>query len=342
MGTLLSMCLGYIAAILHIVFDVMSLSCVQVLDGAIPDIELTAIRLILQTCLLGIIGKWNNHIHPLSKIDFKWMGFAAFGFFMCSVGYYGAGKCMPLANHGSLGFGIIMITLMGLGKCLQNEPPGMMNILTMLIAFIGIVLATQPNFLFHTQIKNLNQSLDFNLADISMNVTKVYMVNTISANIICYLKLIMGGAGIGIFVFSLDYRLSHISTTTQLFWISLGALLLSIPSSFYTESINVEFIFDMQQVVLLLAQSLGACVVVIMNVVGVKLIGGIRFQIIVSITVVAELLAENNLLENYQPGNGNYIEVIGIVTVTVSMMLPGILEFYKAKYKKPLENLSDF
>ena len=212
----------------------------------------------------------------------------------------------------------------------------------MLIAFIGIVLATQPSFLFHTQIKNLNQSLDFNLADISMNVTKVDMVNTISANIICYLKLIMGGAGIGIFVFSLDYRLSHISTTTQLFWISLGALLLSIPSSFYTESINVEFIFDMQQGVLVLGQSLGVCVVVIMNVVGVELIGGIRFQIIVSFTVVVELLVENNLLQNYQPGKGNYIEVIGIVTVTVSMMLPGILEFNKAKYEKPLENLSDF
>ena len=131
MGPLLSMCLGYIAAILHVIFDVVGLSCVQVLDGAIPDIELTVIRLILQTCLLGIIGKWNNHIHPLSKIDFKWMGVAALGLFMCSVGYYGAGKCMPLANHGSLGFGIIMITLMGLGKCLENEPPGMMNILTM-------------------------------------------------------------------------------------------------------------------------------------------------------------------------------------------------------------------
>ena len=94
----------------------------------------------------------------------------------------------------------------------------------------------------------------------------------------------------------MDYRLSHISTTTQLFWMSLGALLLSIPSSFYTEPINVEFIFDMQQGVLVLGQSLGVCVVVIMNGVGVKLIGGIRFQIIISLTVVAELLVENNLL----------------------------------------------
>ena len=119
----------------------------------------------------------------------------------------------------------------------------------------------------------------------------------------------------------MDYRLSHISTTTQLFWMSLGALLLSIPSSFYTESINVEFIFDMQQGVLVLGHSLGVCVVVIMNVVGVELIGGIRFQIIISITVVAELLAENNLLQNYQPGNGNYNEVIGIVTVTYYKMI---------------------
>ena len=340
MQPLLAMCLGYLAAIIHIVVDVVGLSCVQMLQGEIPDFELSVIRIFLQTCLLGIIGKCNRNLQPIPMTDFKWMGLAMLGFLCCNAGYYGSGKCMPLANHGSLGYFITMITLVGLNVCLQNEPPGMMNMLTMVTGFTGIVMATQPSFLFHTN--NLNQSLEHNLTNVNINVSNVHIASSFSENIFCYIELISGCVGIGILFFAFEHRLSHLSITTQLFWMSCGGLFLSIPACLYTESINVNFFFDRKRVLLVLGHCFGASASLCMNNIGVKLIGGIRFTIIISITVVIELLVENNFLQNYEPGKGNYLEAIGVILVTVSMMLPGILELYRAKYMGPSENISDF
>ena len=342
MKPLVSMCLGYAAAGLHIGFDVVGAASVQLLRGTIPDIQLCALRLCLQTSVVGIIGKWHGSLHKLSTTDLRWMGVAVLGYVGCNAGFYGSAKCMPLADHGSFGYLVTMITLAGLQQCLQRESPGKINMLAMFIGSVGIVMTTQPSFIFHTNMVNVNQSFCCDLTNISVNLSKLGPADTLSAGLYCYLELFIGSAGIGIFFFVFEHQLAHLSTTTQLFWMSLGALLLSIPLSIYTESINVKFIFDKSQVLLLLGHCFGAGTALCLNNIGIQLIGALRFTIVISLTVVVELVVENKLLDNYQPGHGNVLEVVGILTVTVSIMLPGMLALYKAKYMGPSHSFSDF
>ena len=81
MEIFLNMCKGYLLALLYVLAEVTSFSCVQALQGEIPDFELSSIRLFLQFLVLYLINKWNDDISFPKFPDYKWMVAAVIGYF---------------------------------------------------------------------------------------------------------------------------------------------------------------------------------------------------------------------------------------------------------------------
>ena len=330
MGLLIRLCIGYFLAVVYSLADVTSFSCVQALQGTIPDFQLSSIRLFIQCIILYAISKWFNQMHLPVITDFKWMAVAVFGYSVMNFGLFGSMKCLPLAVHGSL-FQLMNFLVMAflLWLC-KSERPGVINVLAISLCIIGIILTSQPNFLFHTNLTH--KSLDFSANSTTKNDTQTEILH---ATPYCYFLLIIGSSGVAIIYFSLGYKLSHIDTVTGIFWISLGSFWVTTMSSLYLEPWNVMFIFRWQQVLLVLGHSVLACAGIVSAIEAINLIGGLMFIIASSLMVLFELLSQFYILQKYQPGHHNSLEVIGVCLVVAGITLPAVLEIVKERYSGP-------
>ena len=247
MEIFLNLCKGYLLALLYVLADVTSFSSVQALQGVIPDLELSAIRLFLQCLILYFVSKWNDDISFPMFPDYKWMVAAVIGYFLLNFGLFGSAKCLPLAFHGSLFQLVSFLVMAFLLRLFQSEPTGVVNVLAMLICLVGIILTSQPAFLFSSKLND-----DFPPKDKNSTCHNDDEPHELEGNPYCYFLLVTGSAGTALCFFILGYKLKYMNMFTRIFWMSLGSLYVTILASFYLEPINVSFIVDFNQVVLVL------------------------------------------------------------------------------------------
>ena len=88
MGPAAKLCVGYVLVFMHIFTDVASLACVQILQGAVSDFQLSAIRLRFQTFGALVIIQWNNNFYKLEQTDMKWMGVVVLSYTIFNVGFF--------------------------------------------------------------------------------------------------------------------------------------------------------------------------------------------------------------------------------------------------------------
>ena len=324
------LCIGYFLAVVYALTDAISFSCVQALQGTIPDLQLSSIRLFIQCMILYAVSKWSTQIHLPDITDFKWMAIAIFGFSSMNFGLYGSTKCLPLAVHASL-FQLVNFLVMAflLWLC-KSERPGGINLLAISLCIIGIILTSQPTFLFQTNFNH--QSLDFHTNSTNISETQTEILH---ATPYCYFLLILGSSGTAIGLFSLGIKLAHINIFNGILWLSLGSFWVTTMSSLYLEQWNVMFIFRWQQVLLVLGHSVLACAATVSSIEAISFIGGLRVVIVSSLMILFELFSQFYILQKYQPGHHNSVEVIGVCFVVAGIALPAVLEMVKQRYFGP-------
>ena len=220
LGPVAKLCAGYFLVFMYIFTDVASLACVQILQGAVSDFQLSAIRLCFQTFGALVIVQWNNNFYKLEQTDMKWMGVVVLSYTIFNVGFFGASKCLPLADHGSL-INLLNFIFFGfLLWILKSEAPGKVNILAIIVCFIGTVMTVQPSYVFGSGATQYNGSIQGVVANLSSSNSSQYDIISpdLQATPYCYTLLVVGSATMALFLFGLEHRLNHINTPNQIFW----------------------------------------------------------------------------------------------------------------------------
>ena len=336
LGPVAKLCIGYVLVFMHIFAEVTGLACVQILQGAVSDFQLSAIRLFFQTYGVLMIIQWNNNFYKLLQTDMKWMGVVVFSYILFNIGFYGASKCLPLADHGSL-TNLLLFIFIGLFLWnFKSQAPGKVNIVAIIVCFTGTVMTVQPSYLFGNGATKYNESTQGVVANLSSSNSSQYIISPdLQATPYCYTLLVVGSATMALFLFGLEHRLNHINTPNQIFWMSFGALIFSVPLAFYMEPINVGFIFNLKDTLLVLGHSITAGVTISLGLGSLHLLGGLRFSIVLSITIIVQLASQYTFLADYQPGNKNVLAVSGVFVVVIGIALPAVLVGLKEKIGGP-------
>ena len=151
-----------------------------------------------------------------------------------------------------------------------------MNILAIIVCFIGTVMTVQPSYLFGNGATKYNESTQGVVANLSSSNSSQYIISPdLQATPYCYTLLVVRSATMALFLFCLEHRLNHINTPNQIFWMSFGALIFTVPLAFYMEPINVGFIFNLNDTLLVLGHSITAGVTISLGLGSLHLLGGL-------------------------------------------------------------------
>ena len=334
LGPVAKLCIGYVLVFMHIFAEVTGLACVQILQRAVSDFQLSAIRLFFQTFGALIIIQWNKNFYKLLQTDMKWMGVVVFSYILFNIGFYGASKCLPLADHGSL-TNLLLFIFIGLFLWnFKSQAPGKVNIIAIIVCFIGTVMTVQPSYLFGSGATKYNESIQGIGANLSSsNSSQIDIISPdLQATPYCYTLLVVGSATMALFVFGLEHRLDHINTPNQIFWMSFGALIFTVPLAFYMEPINLGFIFDLKETLLVLGHCISAGGTITLGLGSLHFLGGLKLSIVLSLTIIVQLASQYTLLASYQPGHKNLLAVSGVFVVVIGIALPAVLVGLKEKF----------
>ena len=335
-GPVATVCIEYALVFAHIVLEVTSLACIQILQEGVSDFQLSTLRLFFQVVFAFIITQWNNDLYKPLVTDMNCLSVVCCAYLFFNVGFYGASKCLPLADHGSLSNFICIIFIMLLHWIFQSQAPGKVNLLAIVVCFAGTVMVVQPTYIFGCNTAMHNESMQTTFTNLSsLKGSCVDHPSHLPATIFCYFLLLIGSASLALIIFTLGQRLNHMITLNQIFWMSLGAFTFSVPLTFYMGPINVRFVFDLKETLLVLGHCTAAGVSVSVGFTAMRLLGGLQYSIALSFTVVFQMVCQFTFLAKYEPGNKNTLAIIGVFVVVIGIALPALLVLVKEKCGPP-------
>ena len=346
MGKLTDVFVGYTAALFVMLTSVLSMATAQMIQGAIPDLQLSVFRLFLQSVLLYIVCKWKDQLTNFKDSDLKWYAVAIVGYLLFNVAGFGAAKCLPLAERGSISSLLIFVGMAILFWIFKTQFPGKIDVSSIAVCVLGIIIVSQPHGFFSkdTGDENYNSLLlelfnfNSNSSNAVWNINDTYChkhLFHLAQMPYCYFLVVVGSLGQALYFFCLGHKLADVDLSVKLFWVCLGSLLLAIPLMFYLDEINISFFLCLPQALLVLAHSILTCCAIWFTSVALQKLGGLRLSIVLTFSVVMELVFQYTLLEDYQPGKHNVLEVVGVVVVIIGMSFPVITEVVRGKYNGP-------
>ena len=144
--------IGYLAAFGSMITDVLSASCTQALEGAIPDFQLSVARSMVQSIVFITGGKLVGANFKITKENipgFLNLGVACLFF---NVGYYGATTYLPLVEvRGALIIAQITTAFLHSRLLYYIDIPKT-KIISLLVCVVGITLTAQPSWLFNNKL----------------------------------------------------------------------------------------------------------------------------------------------------------------------------------------------
>ena len=151
----------YIATVVSMVAGTISAAAVQSLKGTIHDFELSAARGLLQGPIFFVIGTLFGVDLNIKQKHIPSLIYVGLLYILYNFGFYGSNVYLPLAEAIGTMSVFAMIAAMIQAKFVFRKDVPIFNILSLIICAIGILMVTQPCFLFHGGvqfIENLSPS----------------------------------------------------------------------------------------------------------------------------------------------------------------------------------------
>ena len=149
---------GYIATVVSVVAGTISAAAVQALKGTIHDFELSAARGLLQGPILFVIGTLFGVDLSIKQKHIPSLIYVGLLYILYNFGFYRSNVYLPLAE--AIGT-MSVFAMIAAAKFVFRKDVTIFNILSLIICAIGILMVTQPCFLFHGGvqfIENLSPS----------------------------------------------------------------------------------------------------------------------------------------------------------------------------------------
>ena len=344
-GSTLKTVKGLIGACLWVIFMVISTVSVQLLQKRIPDFELNAFRcglpLVITSIGILVTRKWP----VIERKEIISTSLYSILSFMCSIAIYVAATLLPLASVQSLSETANIITGIILFCIFLDDKPTILGITSALICSCGVILVIQPDFIF---IKKESSGKGISLipekknrtwnnsetTNMTANMTKLDEMhlhtedNNISSLLLHtskYALPIINGLSMTLDVIVVKkrpYLSDHI--VEVLFWCILSNTAFSVIVMFFTERpVLPSNWYDM---LLVISHCVSYLFIWPLYLYTVRRISGNTFVLISSTIVVFMVIAQYTVLSSILPGNGNWVEIAGVVLVLLGSTLGAILE----------------
>ena len=343
---------AYLAALVSVVTVSVSLPCVQVLDGVVPEFELNAWRFLAQVLLVlpVVIAKKNGCSKvvrvPISYLPQLIVIFVLYIAF--NLTYYSAALYLPVGTLDGLNNAVVIAVNVLVSLCVRADRR-LHLYLSAVVSVLGIMMLVQPGFMFSggetlgkstnwsspcaatsfLQIPRVNSSL-YTTSDINQNqpyiiTTSISMDKTSTSESspsawLGYLLIAISGvcsAG----AFHVMHR-TDIAPTTLALWVGVVGVLGSVVPMAIWET--PTFPCSALCVVILFVHAFGVGQSSVVTPYVLRYVSPSVLALINSLHLVFLFLFQFTFLSEIQPGRGNVLEAVGAVLCVVGAMIAPI------------------
>ena len=315
---------GYLSGVMNSIFYGLGSAASQALEGAVPDCQLSVARFVSQFLVYIIMAKLTGTSMYLSKQHIPYMLYSSILSLVYTIGFFGATGHIPLVEAVSFEIIFTIISAMVQAKLLFHRGITPLNIISFCICTIGLMLATQPSWLFKQDIQFAtvtNSSFDASEASLSStkNPQSSLKEDESSNMVIVYTLLILSGIADGMY-FDVNAILLHeVPPIIKATYVSGFGLLTSIVLAFYLEDFVIEL--TVKQFLLVLGHSTASAVAFFTTMYACQIIGGIRASLVFSLQIVVMLVLQYSLMKSIMPGHQNWVEVLGAGIILFGVVL---------------------
>ena len=317
---------GLLSSLITIAGSVVGTSCVQALQGAIPNFQLSAIRSLVQGPFYILVGAIKRKNFVIEKVHVFPTICLALLYMAKNVGYYGSAKYLPLVEVVGISSMFTMLSAVVHARLAYQREIMKVDLMSMCICMLGILLIIQPSLGFMD-----GTNYHSNLMEMVDNTTGSYNPKNGSCVLVeqtplCesssqagYLLGVFGGLAQGITYNLNGFPLSNVEPLVKsAYFVNLYFFLL-VMFSLYLE--QMVFHVTSKQVLYLIGYCGVSVFTTYANVYSVHQIGGTIASLIHSFETVAILGAQYTFMKAFIPGHRNWMEVGGAVAMIVGIAL---------------------
>ena len=322
--------LGVCIAIGAIVCGGASVVCTQALGGIIPEFELNTWRFALQPLIIFPITVCKKL--PLS-IDRKHIPDVAIICFMLNiynVFMFTSTTYLPLGTFSAINNASILL-IIALVTVIISKECAFYTACSVVLCITGTILISQPGFLFNAIYIDRNISHFYHpLCHKSINQT-IDNSFTVPNEGIGYVLLAIASCSASILFFKTNKIREEVDAFVICFWVGISGTVVSPLLMFIFE----DFFFPTSPVcqLLLFAHGLLTVLTSVGYINALHFINPLLFSLLRSFQVILLCISQYTFMKDINPGKHNLLEITGVLTVFVGIIITPAYELYLQYWK---------
>ena len=326
---------GYAAAILFVISESVSTTCVQALRHSIPDFQLNVCRYIIQLAISFAISQIRGT--PL-KVDRDMHGglcLLVITNVIYNVGFFGGTAMIPLSAANATFNVTIMIGVTLGSKLFLRIRVGVVQWISMCFCICGVCCISQPGPIFKRNMASLDAEGPWNKSwnmesDSPLPSFDNHELHTFTS-LLGYSLVVMAGFADALFSMTIGISLAHFDPVALTMWVSIFGIPVSLIVSFYFEQpvLSTEPI----EHALLWIHCVFATVTIIASSYASQALGPLGSNLVGTIAPLILLIPQYTLMKHIMPGHMNWLEVAGVIITVVGVALSPMVDIF-LQYKK--------
>lgn len=322
--------LAFLAMLTIVIMVCVSIVCVQVLNGIVPDFELNAWRFGPQAAIASLILMYMKSLPYVPRSSMAMLFCIMLTYFGYNFSYYAAAKYLPVGMLGGGHSTVAMVTNAALSICVKSERSVLLYI-SSAVAICGIVLMVQPPWMFP------DTSSDFVTNWTSPCVqhsNATLSINDVTTAWYGYVYVTLSGMSMA-FGINMIRRIlqDDVKPIVITFWTGVLGFSVSIVCSAVVEEMRLTSGLMCSGLLLLhvigtLSPAIGAPYVL-------QHMSSTVYAMLNCSRLVLLLLLQYTVLSSVIPGKRNWIEVVGAALCLAGTFLGPLIDLLRQIYNKP-------
>ena len=315
--------LGICLTLASVVTNCGSAVCAQALGGIIPKFELNMWRFVLQPLLvLPIIHCkrlplrfHRNNIPDVVIICIMYNTYNGL--------FYTATTYLPVGTIGGI-YDAFVIIIVAMVTVVISKQCAFYTACSVVLCITGMILISQPGVIFNTIYDWRNKSHFYTpLCYENMNQT---IQNAVPNEGSGYVMLAITACATSIILFRTEQIKGEVDAFVLCFWVGISGTFFSLLLMFIFE----DFVFPTSPVcqLLLLGHAIFLMLTTVSYLNALQLIHPLLLTLIHSSEIILLCISQYTFMKDVNPGKHNYIEITGVLTVFIGIIITPMYELY--------------
>ena len=321
-----------------VIFSAISVCCAQALGGLIPEFELNMWRFLAHLLIVSSVAIVRKIPVIPSREDVPWIGIICLMYNFYNIFYYTSTIHLPLGTIAGVSRGL---TLLIVSAVTMYKERTFSLTLSCGLCILGMLFMSQPAFIFRDLIENINENhtlrplchkrcddndLFYNVSTRNTSASSIKQSNqVVSKEGIGYILVLLASCAICIIYFTRSKKVPSVNCVVINFWVGVCGLIVS----FVFMLIFEDFILPCSTtcILLLCGHAIGASLSTSATQLVLQQINPIVLTLFTCLQLVLLGIAQYTFMRNINPGKGNAVEVLGMVTVCVGNLVGPVYRY---------------